>query len=147
MVHRGVPRNLKGGGAISSRPFFAQSEVKSKKKVNTSADVQFSGSKSTEEHKKRSSRPQIVLYTYIIFTPRKFCAFVCGEGGPRPPPPWIRLWSIFYKIVNHVGYPFSLQLLHSWRHNSFQKPLWLLGNWFLVQMILIVMLLVKSKCG
>ena len=54
--------------------------MKSKKKVNTSADVQ-SSAQSQVKSKKRSSRPQIVLYTYINFTPRKFYAFACGGGG------------------------------------------------------------------
>ena len=51
--------------------------------------------------KKGSLRPQIVLYTYITFTPRKVCAFVWGGSRlPRPPSPWIRPWGRM-RVMNH----------------------------------------------
>ena len=70
----------------------AQSQVKSKKgqRVRKCPIFRFYGLKSSEEQKKRSSRPQIVLYTYITLTPRKFCAFFCeGRGAARAASPWI----------------------------------------------------------
>ena len=75
---QGRAQEFERGGGRNLKPsvFRPKSSEEQKKKVNTSADVQF-------------LRFQIVLYTCITFTLRKFCAFVCEKGGgrlQRPPP-------------------------------------------------------------
>ena len=80
---RGMPRNLKGGRRNLKPSVFRPKSSEEQKKVNTSANVQFSA-QSQAKSKKKSSRPEIVLHTYITFTPRKFFAFVCGGEGAAP---------------------------------------------------------------
>ena len=57
------PGILRGGGGahFEAVRFPAQSQVKNKKKVNTSADVQFSAQSqvNNKKKKKRSTRPQM----------------------------------------------------------------------------------------
>ena len=65
-------KKLKGQLVRRCPIFRAQSQAKSKK---------------TKNKKEKVTTSQIVLYTYITFTPRKFCTFVWGRGAPPPPPP------------------------------------------------------------
>ena len=80
-----------GGGGVQFKAVSFPPKVKQRaKKVNTSADVQFSA-RSQVKSKKRSSRLQIVLYSYI--SPLhdesfEFCASSRrggGGGGGAPP--------------------------------------------------------------
>ena len=89
---QGRTRNLKGrGGAISSRPFSAQSQVKSEKKVNTSADVQFSGPKSREEQKSHHA----LRLSFIRISPLHHESFVhLSAKGP-----WIRPCTSFTRKI------------------------------------------------
>ena len=65
---QGMPRNLRGRGAQFKAKPAGPDVVKSKKKVITPADVQYSA-QSQVKSKKRSTHPQIVLYANITFTP------------------------------------------------------------------------------
>ena len=101
-LYRGVPRNLKEVGAqFKAMPAGPHIFLLCKRrtgflKVITSVLEQNKGHhvrrclifcpKSNEKQKKVFTPPDCFLYVaYIIFTPRKFCAFVCGAA-----PLWIR---------------------------------------------------------
>ena len=78
---RGVHRNLKWGEGRNLKPFvFRPKSSEEQKKRSTRPQMSNFPAQSLVKSKKRSSRPQIVLYSYITFTPQP------------PPPPWIRPW-------------------------------------------------------
>ena len=69
-----------GGAQFKAMPAGPDIFSLSKEKVITSQNVQFFA-QSQVKSKKKSSHPHITLNTYITFTPRKFCAFICGGRG------------------------------------------------------------------
>ena len=71
-----------------------------------------------------ASRPQVVFYAYIAFTPGKFCALVCGGGRPQQLPPGyapeedVNFWTTLGNMI----------LLVRRRHKAFKSYISMV-NW------------------
>ena len=85
------PGISKGGGRnLKPSVFRPKASEEQKKKVNTSADVQFSGPKSSEEQKEEKKRvitpSDCPLYVYHLYTTKVLCICLRGVAAPAPPP-------------------------------------------------------------